>query len=409
MLEGEPFPDQGVLEEQNMNTDISIFVLDMGGKVVGRVLNFPVDEGTLRGIGKTPVLRTNRDGRLLLCAAVDVEMNDSVLGRLCLVRDLESEAAFLKLIGFLLIGANFVGAAAALLVGHVTGRRMLAPIGRMIEDANRIGSASLDDRLEIPEPDDELRRLALTINGMLDRVSWAYRQQGRFVADVSHELRTPLAILQGNVDLLARWGGEDPEVWRGCVAALRRQTEYMGRLVESLLFLARCDNARYTLAKTTFFVKGLFAELIEEQSLLDEQHAYRTLFAADDDSLYADRNMVKQLLRALIDNSVQYTPAGGTIRLEFRRDAGAVSLRVSDDGAGMDGEHLAHIFERFYRVDRARTRATGGMGLGLSIVAAIAEAHGGRVHAESEKGRGTAVTVTLPQAQTLTGFSSVAP
>ena len=141
----------------------------------------------------------------------------------------------------------------------------------------------------------------------------------------------------------------------------------------------------------------LFGELLEEQALIDPEHKYEVSLAAANDSMTADRTMIKQLLHALIDNSVKYTPKGGTIQLDFASDAAQTILTVSDDGIGMDAEHCDHIFERFYRVDPARARATGGMGLGLSIVSVIAQAHNGCVSAKSEPDIGTSVSVIFPK------------
>ena len=309
---------------------------------------------------------------------------------------MSSETAFLKLLGLLLLGANIAGMASAFFVGRAVSRRMLRPIGRMILAANQIDRTTLDARLEAPETDDELRSLALTLNGMLERVSAAYHQQGRFVADVSHELRTPLAVMQGNVDLLSRWGAEDKSVRADSIRALEKQTAYMNALVENLLFLARSDNAQFRLNTTTFSVDTLLAELMEEQAIIDPAHTYTRTLASGDESITADRAMIGQMLRALIDNSVKYTPEGGEITLGFSRQAHAYTLFVRDSGVGMNKDACAHIFERFYRVDTARARATGGMGLGLSIVLAIAQSHGGTARAQSVPGEGTTISVTIP-------------
>lgn len=396
IAENEPLSDPGVLEEQNTNYNLSIFLIDQEGNTINRVLNFPTDAATAAKAPPVPRLHIDDGGQMLLIVSEDIEEDETYYCKLCIVQNLASERTFLMLLAILLLGANFIGAFAALLVGRATSRRMLSPIDRMITAANHIGSTSMEERLEVPEPDDELKSLALTINGMLERVSAAYSQQGRFVADVSHELRTPLAVMQGNVDLLARWGSQDPQVLKESISALQRQTDYMGKLVENLLFLARCDNDRLALNQTSFPVKALFDELLEEQALIDTAHRYRLDASDSACMLTGDRAMMKQLLRALIDNSVKYTQPGGEITLACKSGGETVSLTVSDNGAGMDAGHLEHIFERFYRIDKARARATGGMGLGLSIAQAIAEAHGGSVRAESEVGHGTAVTVTLP-------------
>ena len=394
--EGEPLSNQEILEEQNNDPYLSIYIYDTSGNMINRMLNFHLNEEALPSAGSSPVLIFD-EGKLLLCASHNIQEHSTVYGTIYIVQNLQNESSFLKLLGMLLIGANLVGALAALLVGRTTSRRMLAPISQMITATNQIGGNNLDARLDVPEPDDELKSLALTINSMLERVSTAYRQQGRFVADVSHELRTPLAVMQGNVDLLSRWGSEDKAVLKDSIQALQKQTEYMNQLVENLLFLARFDNMQSQLNLSGFAVDELFDEMIEEQSLIDTEHTYLVECLGEVDHLIADRTMIKQLLRALIDNSVKYTPDGGTIRLVCSADQVSVTLSVSDDGVGMDAEHYEHIFERFYRVDQARARSTGGLGLGLSIVYAIAQAHGGYASVESEPDKGTSISVTLPK------------
>lgn len=395
--EGESIADPEVLAEQNTNGNLSFFIQNAEHVTVNRVLNFPMDEADYASATATPSLVFDKDGRMLLCCAQNIQEDEIFYGRLFMVQNLETEQTFLRVLGMLLVAANVIGSCAALFAGRTTSRRMLSPIDSMITAANHIDERNLSERLTVPEPDDELKNLALTINNMLDRVSEAYDQQGRFVADVSHELRTPLAVMQGNVDLLSRWGSEDRVVMLDSIAALQKQTDYMGKLVDNLLFLAHCDNSRQEIKTTTFPVKALFGELMEEQSLIDAEHTYGQRLSDPDCMLTADRAMIKQVLRALIDNSVKYTPSGGQIDLICESEADAIRLCVADTGVGMDATHLAHIFERFYRVDKARARATGGMGLGLSIVAAIAEAHGGSVRAESVPEKGTTVSVILPK------------
>lgn len=395
MEEQETLSNPEILTEQNNDQYLSIFVYNPAGTMVNRLLNFPIDATALPENPSTPAL-VFREGHMLLCVSRPIREYGTIYGTLYIVQKLQSETAFLRLLGILLLGANLLGALAALWVGRFTGRNMLSPITRMIASTNQIDGGNLDARLEVPEPDDELKSLALTINSMLERVSAAYQQQGRFVADVSHELRTPLAVLQGNIDLLARWGSEDKVVLRESIQTLQKQTAYMNQLVENLLFLARFDNMQAQLNVSAFSMRELFGELLEEQTLIDTEHQYVISIADENDVLTADRTMIKQLLRALIDNSAKYTQSGGTIRLCYTREVTQAILCVADDGIGMDAAHCGHIFERFYRIDPARARATGGMGLGLSIVSAIAQAHNGSVSAKSEPSAGTSVSVVLP-------------
>ena len=394
--EGEALSNSEVLSELNVDPNLSIFIYDNDGTLVNRVLNFPLPKDMRHKSSQSPEPFVY-NGTLMLRVSHPISGRETSYGKLTLVYSLSSETSFLKLLGILLLGANAAGVLIALLASQRASRRMLAPIGQMISAANCIDSRTLDARLEVPEPNDELKSLATTINSMLDRVSAAYRQQGRFVADVSHELRTPLAVMQGNIDLLSRWGSEDRDVLQDSIRVLEKQTSYMNDLVENLLFLARSDSGKFHITPSRFSVRMLFEELLEEQALIDPTHQYTLSILSEPDTLSADRMLIRQLLRALIDNSVKYTPAGGTIRLVFAREGGNAILQVSDNGVGMTPEDCAHIFERFYRVDQARARATGGMGLGLSIVLAIAEAHGGSARAESKPGEGTTVSVTIVQ------------
>ena len=202
--------------------------------------------------------------------------------------------------------------------------------------------------------------------------------------------------------MLERWGRKDEVVLEGSLHAIQNQTAYMNRLVQNLLFLAREDEQKIEIKKELVSVRALFDELMEEQEMLDQSHTYTVL--CDDSVIIAgDRSIIKQLLRILIDNSVKYTPKGGRITLCAHSNANGVSLTVRDTGIGMNEEHLAHIFDRFYRVDKARARTTGGMGLGLSIAKSIVAAHGGSINAESVPGKGTAVTATFPIKIEITG------
>jgi signal transduction histidine kinase len=272
---------------------------------------------------------------------------------------------------------------------------MLSPIQDMIDKAELIDSHSLKERLEVPRSNDELHRLALTINGMLGRVERAFEQQGEFAANASHELRTPLSILQGNADMLMRWGHEDQEILTDSIAVIGKQTAYMSALVKNLLFLARGDSAKQSLRKEKFSVSELMGELYKEQTALDTSHVYK-LDIRMDCVLCADKTMIRELLRALIDNSVKFTPEGGTITLICGADGNVGMLAVKDTGIGISRKHINNIFERFYRVDKARSRTTGGMGLGLSIAETIVKMHDGEVESQSELGLGTTITVRLP-------------
>lgn len=395
--EGDPITRRAIMEEQNTNTALNLYLLDDQGRILNQVVNFHVKNDLLSSTPGTLSLRFSQDRKLLLCFERQVLDGEAYVCQLYAILNLETEKEFLSMLGVLLLGANLIGLLAALLVGRTTSQRMLQPIDAMITATRAIGGTSLTERLEVPPVKDELQALALTINDMLDRLQGAFQAQGRFVADASHELRTPLSILQGNADMLLRWGREDETVLEDSIAAIGRQTEYMHKLVENLLFLARSDGRPGELNKSAFPLEELLEELREEQALMHPQHHF-LVQCPSGLTLCADQPMIRQLFHALLDNSVKYTPPEGTITLQTYMSDRTTVLQVADTGIGMEEAHLNHIFERFYRVDKMRTRSTGGTGLGLSIVAAIATAHGGTVSATSSPGKGTTITVKLPSA-----------
>jgi len=394
IYEGGALNDEGILVEFNINWNLNMQLSDIEGNVVNRVRNFHVDEAMLPPAKESPQLKLMDGKQLILCYDYVVSDDSTSYGSLYFVLNMQTELEFLKILALLLIGANVAGVLAAIFVGWKTSRKMLAPIDNMISDANSINSQRLNRRLDVPEAEDELKKLSVTINNMLDRMEEAFRLQGRFAADASHELRTPLSILQGNADMLERWGRNDPVVLDESITSIQQQTSYMNKLVDNLLFLARGDSGTQQLKKEIFDVGSLLHELVEEQSSIDEVHRYH-VDAPPDILLLADRSMIKQLLHALMDNSVKYTPSGGDITLSCTERDNSIAISVTDTGIGMEPEYLTHVFERFYRVDQARSRTTGGMGLGLSIVKAIVEVHGGKLLADSEKGKGTRITATF--------------
>ena len=392
---GDTLTNGEMLSELNSDANLTLLVKDASGEIVNRSRNFRIDEAQVPAILGKPVLYSSKDGQMLLCYEEDVADEAGSVGSLILVANMQDESAFLRLLRGLLLGVNALGALIALAAGWFTTRRMLSPIGNMIQKARTIDSQVLSARLDVPETDDELRSLALTINEMLDRVESAFVRQGQFTQDASHEFRTPLSILQGNADLLARWGKDDPEVRDKCVLSIQRQVAYMHRLVENLLFLARGDSGQQIVKAERIDLNQFLVEVIEQHREVDSGHIY-SLDSDGSVALEADSVLLKQLLYILMDNAAKYTKEGGAIRLRYARSNGRVDLCVADEGGGIGPEHLSHIFERFYRLDMARSRTTGGMGLGLSIAQAIVRLHAGTIAAESELGVGTRITASFP-------------
>jgi len=257
-----------------------------------------------------------------------------------------------------------------------------------------IDASRLDQRIRMDTGQKELDDLAAAINSMLNRIDEAYRLQVRFVSDASHELRTPISVIQGYASLLDRWGKDDPETLQEAISAIRSESDNMKDLVEQLLFLARGDNDTMTLYPETFDGVQLVEEVAQEARMVDPNHTFLTR-ESPPVMMEADRQLIKQALRILVDNSIKYTDQGGEIRIYAEKEGEKVRLTVQDTGIGIDPEKLPYIFDRFYRVEESRARATGGSGLGLSIMKWIVERHGGTIEVVSRKDFGTRTRLTF--------------
>ena len=228
----------------------------------------------------------------------------------------------------------------------------------------------------------------------------AFAAQQQFVADASHELRTPLSIFQASLEVVERLdGGKLTGDSRKILADLQDETRRMARLVGDLLTLARADSGALEMLRDNVDVRPVAEQAVRAvSSLAAGKDIAVTLTAADPVTLYADKDRLAQLLVILLDNAIKFTPPGGRVSLAIQPDGGrqAVKITVADTGLGMTTDEVQHIFKRFYRADKVRTREDGGAGLGLSIAAWIVEVHGGTIAATSEKGRGSVFTVCLP-------------
>lgn len=261
---------------------------------------------------------------------------------------------------------------------------------------DNINATRLDTRISVGETQSELKSLASAINGMLDRVNESYRSQVRFVSDASHELRTPISVIQGYANLLDRWGKKDEKTLQESIDAIKDETANMKGLVEQLLFLARGDNNTMALQVEHFELSTLADEVLRETQMIDNGHEYDSRVTSV--FINADKNLVKQAMRILIDNAMKYTPAGKRITISVYGADGYARMTVQDEGIGIVPEAVPKIFDRFFRADESRAKATGGTGLGLSIAKWIAERHGGHIEVLSRLEIGTRISIVFPTA-----------
>jgi signal transduction histidine kinase len=306
----------------------------------------------------------------------------------------------------------FVGLLAfALSVGgaYLLTRAALLPVEAVVNAAGQITEGDLSRRLPVANPKDEIGRLTTTINALLARLEAAFARleaalarledalsrQRRFAADASHELRTPLTSIVGYAGMLDRWGMRDPQTAQEGLAAIRRESERMYRLVEALLALTRGDEGAPL--NIEHHDLAVVAEDVARtaRTAAGERLAVRHLPAERPINAPFDRDRIRQGASILLDNAIRYTPEGGKVTVATREKNGWVELEVSDTGVGLSEDQLPLIFERFYRADPSR--ATGGAGLGLSIARQIAEAHGGKIEVESTPGEGSTFRLLLPK------------
>jgi signal transduction histidine kinase len=298
---------------------------------------------------------------------------------------------------------------AAALGGWWLARKALLPVGRMTSKAGQIGIDRLGERIAVPRPADELSRLAVTLNAMLDRLQRGVADKQRFVAHASHDLRTPLAVMRAELDVSLRGGGVAGPA-RAVLESVREEVDRMSRTVDNLLTLAQADEGQLQLLTKPLAmseavgaaIRSLAPTAAAKGLALHEENA---LPAGDPGFVEADAHRLHQVLVNLMENAIKYTPRGGEVAARTWRCADEVGVTVRDTGPGIPPDSLAQVFDPFFRVDGARRRTSGGSGLGLAICREIAEAHGGRVWVESEEGGGSAFSLALPVARTATRSS----
>jgi heavy metal sensor kinase len=273
----------------------------------------------------------------------------------------------------------------------------LAPLGWMAEQAHSITHSNLNTRLKIGRAADELAVLAASFNALLSRLDLSFESMRRFVADASHELRTPLSIIRGEADVSLSHERTAAE-YRESLAIILDESRRLSRLVDDLLDLARADAGRVKLRCEEFYLNDLLAECCRSaQSLASARGIALECRPAGDAAFRGDEELLRRLVMNLLDNAIRYTPPGGKVWASLEAEDSRFHIRIADTGVGISPEAAAHIFERFYRADTARSRQDGGFGLGLAIVKWIAESHRGEVAVATAPGAGSTFTVGLPR------------
>ncbi|HXL81605.1 MAG TPA: heavy metal sensor histidine kinase [Pyrinomonadaceae bacterium] len=290
----------------------------------------------------------------------------------------------------------------ASLGGYFLARKSLAPVVTMGERAARIGASNLDERIPVPENNQELGRLAGIFNELLARLDQSFAQQKRFMADASHELRTPVAVICGESEVSLSRQVRDPAEFRESLAIVHDEGRRLTRMVEDLFTLARADAGEYPLALAHFYLDESINECVRSIRSLAAQKGLEVCYQppAKEIPFRGDEALIQRMVLNLIHNAIKYTPANGRVQVNVREDRDHCEIVISDTGPGIPAAAQAHVFERFYRVDKARSRDESlngsGAGLGLSIAKWVAELHGGTIVLDNTNHEGATFVISLP-------------
>jgi heavy metal sensor kinase len=328
-----------------------------------------------------------------------LENNTQIAGQSVLLRVFRSETEprrAMEELGAVLAFGLPLAVALSAAGGYLIAHRSLSPMSQIAARARQITAESLGGRLPVPNPHDELGQLATVFNATLARLENSFAELRRFTADASHELRTPLTALRAVGEAALRSEARDTKSLREALSSMLEETRRLSDLVDALLLLARADTGGVSPFLHQIDLAGLLSEVRETLLVLAEEKNQKIEMGTGQLTVRADRELLRLALLNLVHNAIRYSARGSMIHLRVARCDGDAVVEVVDQGPGIAPEHQEKIFERFYRVDRARSRASGGAGLGLAIARWAIERQGGHIELESELCRGSLFRIVIP-------------
>lgn len=347
------------------------------------------------GYGSTVpvVLTATIRGRPIRIIALSVAI-DQVPYKIQMGASMQNAYAVNKDFGWFLLASIPVMVVLASVGGYLMSRRALAPVVKITEDARLIGAHNISQRLAVPAARDELQRLTLTLNDMMDRLESAFRRITDFTADASHELRTPTGVIRATAEF-ALMRSRNEETYRAALRDNLDEAERMTLLIEDLLTLARADSGDRPRRHSLVNVGDSLAQAFNRGRLLAEARQIKIGIGVPEQPLFihGDSNALSRLFLIFIDNAVKYTPERGRITVTLRADAQGAVAEIQDTGIGIAADDIPHIFQRFYRADKARSRNIAGAGLGLSMAEWIAKSHDAAIEVDSAPGQGSTFRV----------------
>lgn len=341
------------------------------------------DEDDRHRIGWRRITLAPYDATYIVVAGSSLEPTDEEL------EALQSTLAYVVPIAMLLAGLG----------GWFLAHRSLAPVVAMAERARQIGGEDLSGRLPVVNPRDELGQLAGTFNELLARLEFSMKQQRQFMADASHELRTPVTTTRTAANVALQQKHREEEEYRRTLEIIEQQATRLSRIVEDMFTLARADAGTYPVRMQPMYLDEVIDEVADAARVVaSTRHVDIEVRATRSASFVGDEELIRRLVANLLDNAVRHSPGGSSVRVELSATPTTYNLVVADRGTGIPAEHQPHVFERFYRVDVSRTRAStdGGAGLGLALARWVATVHGGHISLTESSAAGTTFSVSLP-------------
>ena len=319
-------------------------------------------------------------------------------GTIELTKNLETFDHLLKIILVVMAISGICGLVFSFLGGILITKKLLSSVQNITVTMKRIKKNGLNERVPVRENNDELAKLSFLFNEMMDEVETSFTQQKQFVEDASHELRTPLTIIQGHLSMLNRWGKNDPAVLEKSLQSSLKEVNRLNKLVSELLELSRAESEQmHLIAAEPVHVNSILKQVTQNFVVLQTDFQFDMKLNADAAYVSMPSSYLEQIVIIIMDNAVKYTKENNKyICVKSSLQSGKVKIRIIDRGAGIPEADLPFVLNRFYRVDKARSRKQGGNGLGLSIAKRLLEKYNGAIQIESEENKGTIVTSTIP-------------
>ena len=326
-------------------------------------------------------------------------MIDHFSGTIEIVRNIEAIDQVLNFILTVMIAGGGAAIVLSVLGGMVVSRQLLTPIKDLTDTMRKVEEKGLHERVQVYETKDELSELATMFNTMMDKLEYSFRQQKQFVEDASHELRTPIAIVEGHLSLLMRWGKSDPQVLQNSLTASLQETKRLKHLVQDLLAVSQAEAPLTASSIEEILPVPIIKQIIRNLALIYADFQFSIeMGTLEEVRIGITANDLEQVILVLLDNAVKYSTTSKRIDIYGYLKKQYACIAIKDYGLGINQSDIPHIFDRFYRVDKARSRQQGGSGLGLAIANRLVQKYHGVIAVQSESGAGTTFIIKLPLA-----------